>query len=93
MDVPTAYVDDTDAYFDFEVTDRTGASLTFTANVGVDSGTYSVVGTWQGTAAAVRVLRVPTSGMAAGGHNLYLQVPSGPDFFLGRVLIKTRSTP
>lgn len=93
MDVPTAYVDDTDAYFDFEVTDRTGATLTFTPSVAVDAGTYSITGTWQGTASAVRVLRVPTSTMTAGPHNLYLQVASGPDFLLGRVLIKTRSTP
>lgn len=93
MTVPTALVDDTDAYFDFEVTDRSGANLTFTANVAVDSGTYTVTGTWQGTAGPVRTLRVPSTGMTAGGHNLYLQVPSGGDFLLGRVLIQTRSTP
>ena len=93
MTVPTVYVDDTDAYFDFEVTDRTGANLTFTASVAVDANGYVLTGTWQGTAGPVRVLRVPATGIIAGGHNLYLQVPSGGDFLLGSVLIKTRSTP
>lgn len=93
MPVPTAFADDTDAYFDFEVTDKTGANLTFTALVAVDAGSYSITGTWQGTAAPTRTLRVPSIGIAAGRHNLYLQVPSGGDFLLGRVVVQNRTAP
>lgn len=87
----TVYADDTSAWVEREVTDNKGADLTWTPNVAVDAGGYTVAGAWQGTVGPKRVLRIPVVGLTAGTHRLYLQNPNGPDWSLGSVRVQARN--
>lgn len=89
--ITSVLADDPDAYIDREITDATGTNLTFTANVAIGTGTYTTTGTWQGTPAATRILRIPVAGLTAGTHRMYLQIPGGNDLDLGRVYVVTRT--
>lgn len=86
------YVDDDDAYVDRIVTNHTGSSLSFSPQVSIGPGPYSVTAAWQGDEGTTRTLRIPLAGIPAGWHRLYLRVPGGTDFELTPgVLIEDRS--
>lgn len=92
FDVPVIYSDDTDAYLDWTITDRTGQELTWTPTVAFDAGAYEVAAEWQGDVGSTRVLRVPVDGSAHDQtmHTVYLQVADGVDQRLGQFTVAAR---
>lgn len=89
---PVVYTDDPDAHWTFTITDRDGTVLDWASpQVAVNGGAYNVAATWLGTAAATRKLKVPLDTLDAGLYELYLQVPSGNDIFLGQVRVRLRA--
>lgn len=95
-DTPMVYSDDPDAAWTFTVTDSENGTLDWTpVEVAVDSGAYTLAGTWLGSPDATRRVKVPLDSLAPlaqPGHayTLYLKVPGANDVKLGRVQVKDR---
>lgn len=91
MAIPVVYTDDPDASWTFTLTSRDATVVDWVSPlVAVDGGLYTVAGTFLGSAATTRQIRVPLTSLAAGLHRLYLKVPTGTDVLLGDVHVKVR---
>lgn len=101
--VQVVYADDPDAHAVFTVTDKAGGALDWASpQAAVGDADYEVDAEWLDTAVPVpgaptwmmREIKVPLDTLEpnTGGrtYTLYLQVPGGNDFKLGRVSVKTR---
>jgi len=87
------YLDDTDPSWTFTITSRDATVNVDWASpqVAIGPGNYTVAGTWLGSPAPSRQLRVPLSGLSAGTKYLYLKVPNGTDLRLGEVSVRVRT--
>lgn len=92
MATPTIYLDDPDPFWTFTVKSADGTDVDWASPVvAIGPGSYTVTGTWLGSASATRKLSVPLAGLTAGTKRLYLRVPSGTDIQLGQVFVRNRT--
>ena len=92
--MPIVYLDDPDAFVDWEVTDSQGQNLDWASpQIAIDSGSY-LTAEWQGVAGPTRTIRLAMPlglGLAPNVHGAYLKVPNGNDIILGAVYVTNRS--
>jgi hypothetical protein len=88
------YIDDTDAFVSWTVTDTQGQNLDWAnPQIALGTGTYGTAA-WQGAAAPTREIRLTASAwtaLTAGTYPAYLKVPGGNDFNLGAIQIANRT--
>ena len=92
----TYYAGDPEASIVFPITDTTGGTLAFTANITATTAaglTAQLVGQWQGAAVttngvSTRNLAVPLDTLVAGLWSLRVAVADVEDFFLGNVVLE-----
>lgn len=95
-DTPVRYADDPDASITWPVTDAGGENIDFPPTCALDSGDYTVTGTWLDPAGPTRRIQVPLVGVDLQGRagrsiTVYLQVPGGSDIRLGTVYVTSRA--
>lgn len=91
--VQVVYADDPDAHAVFEVTDAADGDLDWAdPKVAVGAADYELDAEWLGDPGTPRQIKVPVPDVEprTTPYTLYLQVPGGNDFPLGRVSIKAR---
>lgn len=91
LPVVKVFADDEDGYVPRTIINRKREPIIFLPMVAVDGGPYDLEAEWVGDASAVRVLHVPTAGMAPGKHRLALKIPNDVDADLGVVEVLTRT--
>jgi hypothetical protein len=91
LPVVKVFADDADAYVPRTIINRKREPISFEPLVAVDDGPYDREAVWQGPETAVRVLHIPTAGLAPGRHRLALKIPNDVDADLGVVEVLVRT--